>query len=262
MLRLLSAAAIGSLAFAIPASAQLSVDRSEVFLRVGAGNERVALITVNNASTSSVQGIVRLEDWDRSPEGSNRWFPVGTVRGSCGARLNVFPLAVSLAAGASQVIRVSLADSVSSLPEECWNAVMVETMQPPSEKRGVGFVIRTAVKLYALPSKVSRDGEITDMRVVRSGATDSVEVWFKNTGTAHYIAKGKLEFRRADNSVAAEIEMPEYYILPGAHQRVRVALPKLTDGDYVGLAMVDFGGSEIAAMQLEHSVRSPASRQP
>jgi hypothetical protein len=42
------------------------------------------------------------------------------------------------------------------------------------------------------------------------------------------------------------------YALPGAKHAVRVKLPELSAGDYVLLATVDYGGSDIAAALLEH----------
>jgi hypothetical protein len=38
--------------------------------------------------------------------------------------------------------------------------------------------------------------------------------------------------------------------------RVRAALPALATGRYVVLAVMDYGGAEIAAAQLEHEVRA------
>ena len=248
---------LGLLAWTTPVAAQLAVDRSELLIRPAVRGERVGLITVTNASDRAVQAQVKLEDWKRSAEGANQWFPVGTVQGSCGGRLSVFPLALSLAAGASQSIRLSLADSVATLPQECWSAVMVEAVQAPAERNSMSYLVRTAVKVYVEPAGTHTAGEITDMKVLRGGTDgEQLEVWFRNTGTRHYVATGSVEFRRADNSVAAKLALPEYYILPGAAQRVIVPMPKLGVGEYAAIAMVDFGGDDIAAMQMEHVVRT------
>ena len=47
--------------------------------------------------TSRCRLIVRLEDWDRAPDGSNRWFPYGTHRGagSCAAGADDLPAITS-----------------------------------------------------------------------------------------------------------------------------------------------------------------------
>ena len=248
--------ALGLITVVPCAQAQLAVDRSELFIRPAVRTERVGLITVTNTSGQPMQAQVKLEDWKRSAEGANQWFPVGTVPGSCGARLTVFPLALSLEAGATQSIRLSLADSVATLPQECWSAVMVEAAQAPSQRNGMNYVVRTAVKVYVEPAGTQTAGEITDMNVLPSAEGEQLEVWFRNSGTRHYVAKGAVEFRRADNSVAAKIALPDYYVLPGAAQRVMIAVPKLGVGEYIAIAMVDFGGDDIAAMQVEHTVRA------
>ncbi len=250
--------AIGLFGVAPNAHAQLAVDRSELFIRPAVRTERVGLITVTNTSGQPMQAQVKLEDWKRSAEGANQWFPAGTVPGSCGARLTVFPLALSLEAGATQSIRLSLADSVTSLPQECWSAVMVEAAQVATQRNGMNYVVRTAVKVYVEPAGTQTAGEITDMNVLPGPDGEQLEVWFRNSGTRHYVAKGAVEFRRADNSVAAKIALPDYYVLPGAAQRVMIPMPKLGVGEYAAIAMVDFGGEDIAAMQMDHVVRAAA----
>ena len=37
---------------------------------------------------------------------------------------------------------------------------------------------------------------------------------------------------------------------------MKIAVPKLGVGEYIAIAMVDFGGDDIAAMQVEHTVRA------
>ncbi len=247
-----------ALAAAVPARAQLAVDRSEIFLHPQVAAERVGVVNVSNTSTRAVQAVVRLEDWDRSETGANRWYRAGSVAGSCSALLTVFPLTLSLDPGASQSVRLVLPDSAATLTRECWSAVMVETVQAPEQRGGMSYIIRSAVKIYVEPTGLTTSGAVSDMRIVQTpGAPDSVEVWFANDGARHYVAKGNVEFRRADNTVAATLELPEYFLLPGARQRARVAVPALAAGAYIAIAMVDFGGNDIAAMQIEHAVVAP-----
>lgn len=254
--RLVASLALGS-SFASVADAQLGVDRSEVLIRPAIVTERIGVITVTNASDKVVQAVVKTEDWDRSEDGGNRWFPMGTVKQSCGGRLTVFPLTLSLDPGASQSVRLVLADSAVSLTRECWSAVVLETAQPPAQRGGVSYIVRTAVKVYVQPNNLATAGEITDVNVrAHAGGQDSLEVWFRNAGERHYVARGSVEFRRADNSVAGKVELPEYYILPGARQRGFVEVPKLPPGDYVAIAIVDFGGDDLAAMQLDYTARA------
>jgi hypothetical protein len=58
-----------------------------------------------------------------------------------------------------------------------------------------------------------------------------------------------------DNSLAATIPVAEFPTLPGALRRLELDVPtSLAAGSYVALALIDFGGTEIAAGQLELTV--------
>ena len=244
-----------------PATAQLAVGRVEVVMPLGDRSARETAIGVRNESNRAVQALVRLEDWDRAEDGSNRWYSYGTRigPGSCGQALSIFPQALRLDAGAEQSIRVVL-DSAKAPAGECWAAAVVETVQP-ADRGGqkVTYVVRTAVKIYVQPAGLRADGEIQSVRVVSQpkpgDAPESVEVLFSNTGMRHVVTQGALEIRQADNTVVSRVPLPPVYALPGANHTVRVALPKLPPGHYVFLATMDYGGAEIAAALLEHRAR-------
>ncbi len=135
--------------------------------------------------------------------------------------------------------------------------MVVETVPPRVEGgRTISYVIRTAIKVYVEPPALRADGEVADLRVLPGSATgkDSVDVFFRNTGERHLETNGTLEFRRPDNSVAAKIPLPTLYTLPAARSRARVAMPALPPGRYILLALLDFGGDQIAAAQSEYEL--------
>ena len=238
---------------------QLAVGRVEVVMQVSDRANREAVISVRNDSDKPVQAVVKLEDWDRAEDGSNRWFPYGSHRGagSCAPALSIFPQSLRLDPGAEQAIRVVL-DSAKAPKGECWSAAVVETVQPV-ERAGhrVAYVVRTAVKVYVQSAMLVADGEIERVRVVDDSTKDksgkeSIEVRFANTGTSHVVARGVLEVRKPDNTTVHRIPLPTVYALPGAKHAVSVPLPALPRGDYVFLATMDYGGADIAAALLEH----------
>ncbi|HEY5547868.1 MAG TPA: hypothetical protein VIK50_17570 [Gemmatimonadaceae bacterium] len=241
------------------AESQLAVGRVELVMHLADRANREAAIGVRNESDRPVQAIVRLEDWDRSGDGANRWYPYGTQRGagSCSPALSIFPQSLRLEPGAEQAIRVVL-DSAKAPRGECWAAAVVETVQP-AERMGqrVSYVVRTAVKIYVQSAELVAGGEIEAVKMVDDLTADdsgreSIEVRFANTGTAHVVARGVLEVRKPDNTTVHRIPLPTIYALPGAKHAVRVLLPELPPGDYVVLATMDYGGSDIAAALLEH----------
>lgn len=246
------------------AQAQFAIDKTEMLLAPGDSTRRTGVVTVRNDGSERAQATISIEDWDRSEDGGNRFFAAGTMQQSCAKALKVFPLALNLGPGESQVVRVTMDSSAMTANSECWSVVLVETTVPEVNTTGrtLLYRLRTGVKVYALPRGLTIDGQVADVAVRSSGAADStgavkdtVEVAFQNTGTKHVIARGKIEIRRPDNSTVVVVELPLAYALPGATMRVKAAVPSLGVGRYVLLAVMDYGGAEIAAAQLEHEVR-------
>lgn len=243
------------LAATVPAGAQLSVDQLSMVLPVTAGQPRLGIITVKNDGTTAAQALVTLEDWDRDEFGNNQFHPLGTVQGSCGRALQVFPLTLSLDPGAEQAIRISL-DSAASVTRECWALAVVEKVEPPVERgTGVQYRIRTATKVYLQPPGLPLLAEVQSMRVGRMAvAKDTVrgiEVVVHNVGGRHLEGATTVQVRRADNTVVHTLQMPRAHALPGAIVRLRAAFPDLPPGRYVLLALLDYGAADMAAGQIE-----------
>ncbi len=270
---LLSAAAV----FTSPrvAAAQLTVDELEAHLVVTDGGQAVHTMRVRNESAERVQAVVTIEDWERDEEGNNRFLPAGTHARSCAAALEVFPMTVALDPGMSATVRISFRGAPAQAAS-CWSIVFLENRATQrSAGRQLQYTVRTGVKVYAATAGAVRDGAIDAMAVsemaseVRtprqpsdgpaSGASvaDSaaLELRFRNVGDVQLQVAGTVEVRRADNSVAHRAELSTFPVLPAQHRLVRTGLPPLPRGRYMVLAMLDFGGTEIVAGQLEYEVR-------
>ena len=263
-----AAAVAAALLLGAPARAQLAVDQLELVLAPGvpsaaaiagaitggtAGMSPVGAFTVANDGATLVQATLRVQDWDRTELGDNRFFPTGTLAGSCGDRIQVFPRALRLEPHASQSVRVTASGDV---PTACWAVVFVETTEPHVVGgRTINYVLRTGVKIYVEPPGLRRDGVVEAMRVDSTTAARELQVAFLNTGGVHLVARGTVEIRRPDNSVAATVAVPDLHVLPGARRRVSVPLPALAAGRYVALALLDYGGIEIAAGQIDVEAR-------
>ena len=257
-----------------PASAQLLVDPLEVTM-VTAGNGRVsASFSLSNTTDKPVQATITRSDWDRAENGDNRFLPVGTSGTSCGAMLTVSPLSIRVEPHASRIIRLALQDA-AAVRKECWDIFFVEEVPQRAAVRGnsLQYIFRTGVKVYVAPPGLPRDGAVEAMTVEDVAVTPAVSstpasrtsapatkkqiaIRFHNTGGVHLLAKGRLEFRRLDNSLAAEAPIAEFPTLPGATRKVMVDAPSgLAPGDYVVLALIDFGGAELVAGQIDFQAK-------
>jgi P pilus assembly chaperone PapD len=272
----LALCAIG-LAISQPASAQLLVDPLEVTIFT-AGTSRVsASFSMVNASDKPVQASITRQDWDRVENGDNRFLPTGTSGASCGAMLSVSPLSIRIEPHTSRIVRLGV-QNAATLSKECWDIVFVEEVpqRAAAGSNSLQYIFRTGVKVYVAPPGLSRDAAVEDITVedlpvspsasstsattaVAAGsaaARKQIAIRFHNTGQAHLLAKGRLEFRRLDNSVAMTVPIAEFPTLPGATRKVVVEVPRtLAPGDYVVLALVDFGGAELVAGQIDFQAK-------
>lgn len=264
-----SALAALSLLAAAPslAAAQISVDQAEIVLHPQPSAPSVAGFNVSNETNSLVEATVYLADWDRDEEGANRFQPLGSVAQSCAKYLRVFPLSLRLPPHTSQGVRLGL-QGADSVPTTCWSIVFVEAGGPTAGAgRRISYVLRLGVKVYIEPPGLSTDGEVEGMGIDTAHAThvapvrgakpappapDTVESWvrFRNTGGLPAMVHGEMEYRTIDNKVVRRDSIPTFPVLPGAARRAHVALPKLPAGHYIVLALLDFGGSEVAAGQV------------
>jgi pili/flagellar assembly PapD-like chaperone len=231
----------------------------------------MASFVVRNGNKHPSQAIVTREDWDRAENGDNRFVASGSTANTCGTLMSVFPTAFRIEAGASQIIRLAV-EKAPNLPRECWDIVFVEEV---AQKRmltrsGLQYKFRTGVKVYVVPAGLKRDASITSMRLENAGSRlasqsrtaasppvkQRLSIEFSNSGQVHLAGKGRIEFRRLDNSVAMQIPIAEFPTLPGAVRRLELDVPPtIPAGDYIALALIDFGGAEIAAGQLELTLR-------
>jgi P pilus assembly chaperone PapD len=260
-----------------PASAQLLVDPLEVTMTTAGSGRVSASFSMSNTSDSPVQATIKRQDWDRDENGDNRFLPAGTTGASCGATLSASPLSIRIEPRSSRIIRLGVQDA-SALSKECWDIFFVEEVPQRAAVRGnsLQYIFRTGVKVYVAPPGLRRDGAVEGMGVddvaVRPAASSTatakpasvapqatkkqISIRFHNTGGVHLVAKGRLEFRRLDNSLAMEVPIAEFPTLPGATRKVMVDVPAgLAAGDYVVLALIDFGGAELVAGQIDFQAK-------
>lgn len=263
-----AASCVLALAAARPARAQLAVDQGELMLHPASPGGDVAAVTVQNTTDRALDAKVYAMDWDRDTLGNNRFYPSGTVPQSCAAYLQIFPLTLRLPARSTGSVRIALRGA-DALAAACWSVIFIETRSTPTPGVGrtITYVARVGVKVYGLPSGLSKDGEVEDLAVDTPSVTGThadtgaaaapgprVAISFRNTGGLPLVVHGAVEYRRLDNTVVGTDSLPDLYLLPGALRRASVVERRLPPGQYVILALLDYGGADVAAGQMQITV--------
>lgn len=254
------------------AHAQVSVDELEMHMQLTRVRETITqVIPVRNEEDRAQQVRIGLGDWTRDSLGNNVFVEAESLPSSCGKRLRVFPQTFQIAAGATELVRVSYEPTPADTG--CWSIVFVETVTPPparSTAQGsfLTIEIRTGVKVYVHQPDETALGQVEDAWVAlvwrpldpASGVRDSVQVReatiaFVNSGTAHLRVKSTMEIRSLTNQLLHTVDGGEAPMTPGATRLIPIRIPSLPSGDYIGIVLLDYGGDEVTAAQLD--VRIP-----
>jgi P pilus assembly chaperone PapD len=237
---------------AATAQAQISIEQLELrFVATAGATLAPQSFRINNVSNAPAQVTVRLADWDRSDTGENRYFEPGSTPQSCAAALSVFPMTLRIEAGRSEDVTVSLGAAADA---PCHSLLFVELPPPPaSAARGanITYSLRYAIKVYHEPD-LAPVGEIADVAVASStgpARADTLVATFRNVGLVQSIARGHVEVRREDDSVAAKLEVADFPVLGGATRKLRTPLPTLPAGRYAVILFLDLGTDELLAAQ-------------
>ena len=256
---------------AAPLRAQLTINQLEITVTPSATDRIMASFVVHNSGAQAAQGALTREDWDRSESGENRFVPSGSNARSCKELTSFFPTAFRVEPGGEQTVRVAV-EKAPGLTKECWDIIFVEAVSTRGlpKNSGLQYIVRTGVKVYIQPAGLKRDASIMRMAVespdsrpplaprasLLQPVKQQIAIRFSNDGEVHLFARGQIEIRRLDNSVALQIPIAEFPMLSGAVRQLLLDVPDtLLPGTYIALALIEFGGAEIAAGQLELNVR-------
>jgi P pilus assembly chaperone PapD len=254
-------------------SAQVGVDQLEMHIRLENPRSFTQAIPVRSEAVQSQQMRVTVRDWYRDSIGANKYAEYGSLDSSCQERLQVFPSTMQIAAGATEFVRVSYAPS-GPADTGCWAIVFFEGVRPPNlrapaDGAALEITVVTGVKVYVHAANPTVDGEVLSADVEEfyearpvapnarpdSTLVRQVAVRFSNTGTAHLILKTILEFRNARTELVREISGPDAYVTPRAIRDVLIRIPAdLPAGRYIAVALLDYGGAEIRAAQVEFEI--------
>lgn len=252
-----------------PVSAQFTIDDLELHITARPGETLTRLIPIRSEIDSVQQIRINVKDWTRDSVGGNVMNDYGSLPSSCGARLQVFPLTLQLGPRATEFVRVTY--ELGADPEPgCWAIALGETVRPPRPPvPGASVTITTliGVKVYVHRPDAEPAGNILSADVeefwerkelpnqpLDSAFVRQVAVRFASTGTAHLRVKSSVEIRDEATQMIARLEGPEAYITPDGWRDILVRLPELRRGRYAAVVLLDYGGEEITAAQVEFEV--------
>jgi hypothetical protein len=248
-----AAAAVGSIAVG-PLTVSVEVEEGGV----GGGSFRVT-----NDGDAVEEVSVILVDWTLSSIGELQVLPASSLERSLSPWIAVAPVAFQLAPGEVREVRIEI-----SLPEgrsgDHWGMLLVEGSEVTSiaETTGelrssVGVKVRYGVKVFHVDPDALAMGAVTSMSI--AGAEPlALTIRFENLGGRIIReATGWVELYGADGGALLRVPIVPFTALPGGARELRVEFPasaSLAPGDYLALCVMDYGGGELSAGELQFSI--------
>lgn len=233
------------------------------------GRTGTASIRVSNNGKKPVSVKVYKRDFMVDPINQDIILPPGECRRGCAAWMSISPLNLDLGPKERKNVRISL-----TVPEDAkgtyWAFVFVEQSSKPTpvmkSKEGYDIKIhvkpRWGVRIHEnVPGTGEKKGQVTDISVTPQTKETplKVAVEFENTGNMLLRCNGYVEIRDQGGNEVETVQIGSkgrFSVYPDGKRLVSGTVSKrLPLGDYIALAIVDYGGEELVAGELEFQVK-------
>lgn len=244
------------------ASASIGVGPLTLIIDAGPGGSGSGYFKVINDGQNPEDVTISLVDWTLGLDGGIQFAEPGTVDRSLAEWVEYSPATFRLEPG--QIQRVDFTITVpSERTGDHWALFFVEGSEvtPVAETTGaltttVGVKVRYGIKVFQRDPGATRVGRITGLALL-SLAPLKLELTFVNAGEGVlFRVTGRVEIRDATGTTVRTLEIEEFTVLPSG-ERELILEDKgecLPPGDYIALAIIDFGGDYLVGHQLQFKI--------
>lgn len=270
-LPILAALAVLSGASLPVAHAGIIVNLGTLDLELGADGRTTRELEIANTEEKPAEIRVFVSDWKQDENGAVEAVDPSTEKSANSATgwIGVNPQRFVLKKGEKKVVTLSLAtpkDAALMPLKEYRTMVFTETSETreqtaaPGRELRVRIIGRIGTKIFVRnpqgPMKL--DCEVTKVEEATRDARRGLEIRTNNGGNVHIQSDGsKIAFRDQTGATVETLSISPFSILPDHQRQVFVELPepgksKLEKGKkYNALAVIDYGGSDLVAGELE-----------
>lgn len=261
------------------ASASLQADFSVSPLllnfQVPPGEESTQWVDVTNAGKKQLSVELYAKDFSMNTLGRESELEPGSHERGCAQWLQLAPSRpITLQPGETKKVRVSLRAPKDSDGLYYSKLYVSETSEPESmtgQQGGVRMTVfmkqRWEVRVHQeVPNTLKREGVLTDMQIERVDESQAlrVKIAFDNRGNSLLRCEGRIEIRDNDGNTISTLPLGSegiFHLYPEMTRWVEATTDTdLTEGNYVALAIIDYGEEHLVAGELPFSVGQLSER--
>jgi len=235
-----------------------TVSTLEIDEEVPPGTEQRGSFVVTNLADVPIVVTVGMCDWMMDPNGEVAFFEPGRLVNSIAPFVTLSDSKFELGPKESREVEYAIAIPQGEEAPH-WGAFLVEGNKRTSEgvgtEEGGGIRISIGVvygiKILQTPSKFDSNAAITafDLKSNRE-ASLTFNLGIKNLGRTFLKPDGVIEVRDTTGQTILEGKIEPALILPGSNRILKAQVEgELLPGEYLALAIIDYGGDQLLAAQ-------------
>jgi hypothetical protein len=232
------------------------------------GAQETYSLAVKNNDLLEDSVLISVSDWYRTAEGTVQLIEAGKSARSCAPWIKLLTTFLKLKPGQIGDVKFSILVPRTA-QAGTYGCTLVVDGSSRATRPGTAVAVRPRVLVTVFvtpPGGRRHEGRLVGLEV-RGLNPLGVSLQFQNTGNVHlHEVRGRLEMRNAYGATLETIPVGNFPVLPGAQRRLVVHSSKprgqgLGPGNYVLLAVLDYGGATLTAGQL-HLKIAPLNLRP
>jgi P pilus assembly chaperone PapD len=250
------------LAFGASVSGSIGVGPLTIIVDLEPGGSGSGYFKVINDGQNPEEVTISLADWSLGLDGGIVFAEPGTLERSLAPWIAYTPATFRLEPGQLQRVDFSLTVPPGARGDH-WALFFVEGSEvtPVAQTTGaltttVGVKVRYGIKVFQRDPGATRAGRITALELL-SVAPLRLKLAFANTGEGVlFRVTGRIEIRDATGTTVRTMAVEEFTVLPGGERELLLEDEggRLPAGDYIALAIIDFGGDYLVGQQLQFKI--------
>jgi len=224
-----------------------------------------------NMGEEAVSIKISAKDFIKGLYGEERQVEPGAVKRGCADWIRISPQKLDIAPHETRIINFSMTIPVDG-KGSYWGNILVSQVSKPTLSRTIKKGA-TSFQIFALqdmlirvlenvPGTEQKKGIITDISVKdqKSGGRATIEVVFENQGNSLLKCAGRIQILDENGETIGTIPLEyghaPFTVYPGGRRIVYGHIKeKLSSGDYILLTIIDYGGEDLVAGEMEFEVK-------
>ena len=255
----------------LPALAGYTIVPMQFTLSGKPGETVTCTMKAENMGEETVSIKIATKDFIKGLYGEEKQVEPGTVKRGCAGWIRISPQKLDLAPHETRTINFSMTIPMDG-EGTYWGNILVSQVSKPTlsrtiKKGGTSFQIFALQDmlirvLVNVPGTEQKKGVITDISVKdqKTGGMTTIEVVFENQGNSLLKCNGQIQVRDENGETVRTIPLEyghaPFTVYPGGRRVVYGHIKeKLPPGDYILLTIIDYGGEDLVAGEMEFEVK-------